>query len=337
MTQTFRAPTPLTAPRATRFTRLATHRATGVALKLLVSVTLIVAVGRHVGSFAITHQAAGQAIGWLALAGLLTLTQIALGALRWDQILQALGAALPIGRILRVYYVSSFFTCWLLGTVGGDLARAILLPAHARGRSVTVHAVLFDRVLTLGGLGLLALPGVLVNAAPFARGAPLLLSLAAAALPMVGMTAIAWSAPVLPGRPAILQHLVRLAASWRDLLRAHGRFAAALAIAALGQLALAAVAYCLARAQHIDVPLAAFVLLLPPVVLLTSLPISAGGWGVRETAMVAMLAWVGISPSAALLISVEMGAIAALVSLPGGVVWGLRFARRAMPLPALSR
>lgn len=316
---------------------MASHRSTGLALKVLVSITLIVAVSRHIGTVAIADQFEGQAIGWLVLAGLFTITQIVLGALRWNHILRALDVAIPVSTVVKVNYISSFFTCWLLGTVGGDVARAMLFPAHASGRSVTVHAVLFDRVLTLGVLGLVALPGVLLSDAPFAHRTPLVASLLAAAAPTVGMTAVAWGAAFIPDRPAILRHLRALAGSWLVLLRAHGRLAATLAIAAMSQLALAAVAYCLARAQHIEVPFAAFVMLMPPVVLLASLPISAGGWGVRESAMVAMLAWVGIAPSAALLISVEMGAMAALVSLPGGALWGLRYARRALPIPAISR
>jgi hypothetical protein len=55
--------------------------------------------------------------------------------------------------------------------------------------------------------------------------------------------------------------------------------------------------------------------------LLVALPISAGGWGVREGALVAALALVGVERASALLLSVELGLIGTLVALPGGAIW----------------
>ena len=80
-------------------------------------------------------------------------------------------------------------------------------------------------------------------------------------------------------------------------------------------------AWCLAQAQHMGVPLVDFAILMPPVMLVVALPISAGGWGVREGAIVAALALTGVGTAPALLLSVELGLIGTLVSLPGGVIW----------------
>jgi len=54
-----------------------------------------------------------------------------------------------------------------------------------------------------------------------------------------------------------------------------------------------------------------------PVVLITSLPISIGGWGVRETAMIAVFGLVGVPSSAALVLSVQLGLLTMVVSTPG--------------------
>jgi uncharacterized membrane protein YbhN (UPF0104 family) len=64
-------------------------------------------------------------------------------------------------------------------------------------------------------------------------------------------------------------------------------------------------------------------MLMQPVALLTSLPISIGGWGVRETAMIGLLGLVGVPASAALVLSVELGLITMAASLPGLVFWFL--------------
>jgi hypothetical protein len=55
--------------------------------------------------------------------------------------------------------------------------------------------------------------------------------------------------------------------------------------------------------------------------ILSALPISLAGWGVREFSVVALLGLLGIKREAALLLSVEFGLIGTLMSLPGGAIW----------------
>src|SRR4051812_42185583 len=58
------------------------------------------------------------------------------------------------------------------------------------------------------------------------------------------------------------------------------------------------------------------------VFLVTIIPISIGGWGVRETAMVAPLGQVGVANADALLCSVLFGLAQVLASLPGlALLW----------------
>ena len=317
---------------------LASHRSVRFALKLAVSALLVAVVTHNIGTVAIWSRFETQIPAWLAVAGLLTAAQIVLGAVRWHQILRALGAGLSIGTVLTVTYISSFFAAWLFGVVGGDAARAILIPARNNGRAVLVHSVLFDRVLTLAGLALVALPGVALGIGTSGRNLPLSLAFAVAVMPVAGMMVVPGVARWMTGRNigARLAHLPSFARSWEHLVRARVRFVATLALSALGQLVLAGVAYSLARAQQLNVSYLDFAMLMPPVVLLATLPISAGGWGVRETAMVTILAGIGIASGAALLISLEMGALAALVSLPAGVLWVLRRATTPPPSATLN-
>jgi uncharacterized membrane protein YbhN (UPF0104 family) len=61
----------------------------------------------------------------------------------------------------------------------------------------------------------------------------------------------------------------------------------------------------------------------PTVLLVSMLPISIGGWGVREGAMVVALHPFGISAEDALLPSVLFGLCAVVATLPGGILWVL--------------
>jgi uncharacterized membrane protein YbhN (UPF0104 family) len=94
-----------------------------------------------------------------------------------------------------------------------------------------------------------------------------------------------------------------------------------LLLAVSAQILMAVTAYLLGQSLAIGLSLLDCLVLMQPVVLLTSLPISIGGWGVRETAMIGLLGLVGVPASAALLLSVELGLIAMVASLPGLVLW----------------
>jgi uncharacterized membrane protein YbhN (UPF0104 family) len=62
-------------------------------------------------------------------------------------------------------------------------------------------------------------------------------------------------------------------------------------------------------------------ILMQPITLFSTLPISIGGWGVREAAMVTIFGLVGVPPSAALIVSIQVGLLAVVLSLPGGVLF----------------
>jgi uncharacterized membrane protein YbhN (UPF0104 family) len=291
-------------------------------LKLGISVALIVFVCRHIDVSSLIERIGSQSAAWLVATVLLGLFQIGLLSLRWQQILKALGGENGIVSALAVTFMGCFFGAFLFGPTGGDVARAVLAPTQSVGRRVVAHSVLFERLASVIGLGLAAAPLVLLDAAPLAHSAPVGGTLAVVPLALVAMVVLARLAQSFGGREGALFFPLReLDQSWRRLLRRWPRFALAIVIAAIGQGLVAVEAWCLSQAQHLGVPLVDFALLMPPVMLVVALPISAGGWGVREGVIVAALALVGVGPAPALLLSVELGLIGTLVSLPGGVIW----------------
>jgi uncharacterized membrane protein YbhN (UPF0104 family) len=80
-------------------------------------------------------------------------------------------------------------------------------------------------------------------------------------------------------------------------------------------------AYCIARSLGIEIGLLAIMGVMSAVTLISVLPISLAGWGVREVSVVTLLGMLGIEQAPALLLSIEYGLLALLISLPGGVLW----------------
>jgi len=87
-----------------------------------------------------------------------------------------------------------------------------------------------------------------------------------------------------------------------------------------GQGAAVAVAALVATAYRVNGTLALWVSVIPLSVILSSIPVSVNGWGVREATIVALATPLGVAPADALLVSVTLGALNVLASLPGALV-----------------
>jgi uncharacterized membrane protein YbhN (UPF0104 family) len=317
-----------------RFADVVTTGHIGFILKFGISAGLIALVCWHIDGATLAERLSGQSAIWVAATVLLGLVQIALLSLRWQQILKGLGGESGLGSAVAVTFMGCFFGAFLFGPTGADVARAVLAPTRSLGRQRIVHSVLFERLASIVGLGLAAAPMIAFSVGGLGHGLSLVVALSLVPLPFVALVAIRALARAFPERESVIfQALREFDLSGRHLVRVWPRFAIAVAIAALGQLLVAVEAWSLAQSQHLGVPLVDFLILMPPVMLLVALPISAGGWGVREGAMVGALALVGVGTTPALLLSVELGLIWTLVSLPGGVIW----LHRCFSRPPLSK
>ena len=92
-------------------------------------------------------------------------------------------------------------------------------------------------------------------------------------------------------------------------------------LALFGQIIICGAIYVLALSLDIDLRLLDCMILMPPIILLSLMPVSIGGWGVREGAMVVVLNLVDIGPEQALPLSALVGLLGMLMSLPGCALW----------------
>src|ERR1700733_13341261 len=95
------------------------HRIIGVVAKLAISAGLIWLFFRNIDLTGVAQRFVGQSPARLIAAGFTTLGPVPLAALRWQQILRALGIDIPSRAVLSVTYISSFFNSWLLGNGSG--------------------------------------------------------------------------------------------------------------------------------------------------------------------------------------------------------------------------
>jgi glycosyltransferase 2 family protein len=247
---------------------------------------------------------------WLAAVGVYVLAQGA-SSLRWQLLARPAGFGGPWRRYLAFYFVGMFFNLLLPTSVGGDVVRAWYLCGGVPGRRLpALTTVLADRAFGLGVLVLLACAAALCCPVPLAPwlcravaglGAGLVLGLAALRL-----------AGRLPGTPA--RRLAELARPYRGR---PGLWLAATALSLAVQLANVVLVWLIGLGLGLEVPPGYYAVAVPLVTLLTLLPVSVNGLGLRELGMVTLLAPAGVPAAQAVTLSLLQFAAFGAAGLAG--------------------
>jgi uncharacterized membrane protein YbhN (UPF0104 family) len=93
------------------------------------------------------------------------------------------------------------------------------------------------------------------------------------------------------------------------------------------QLMIVVFSYLVGHALDLHIPLRYFMLCVPVTVIMSVLPISINGVGVRETGYVFLLSKIGHSSSEAVTLSLLIYGLSMLASLVGGVLYAMRGAK----------
>lgn len=267
---------------------------------------------------AIARIGLGRWLGVVALFGLVH----GVAALKWAVLVRASGTPLPFSVAVRAHAAGLFANIWLPSIVGGDLVRAGIAARSSGQLAGPTAAGIADRVLDL--LALVSIAALGLALAPAARDDTALIVLQASVLAVLGG---------LLGGLAILRYLdpARLPAR---LGRALGRLrevtlsmasrgkitALALAIALGVQGSLAWINELLGAPIGIDCGLAVWAVAWPLAKIAAFAPVSLGGIGVREAALVALLTTFGVDPALAIAQGLLWRSGLMALGLLGGVV-----------------
>jgi glycosyltransferase 2 family protein len=264
----------------------------------------------------LTPSAACLALGF-------TLLTPVVGAYRFRRTLARVGQRPPLSALLADLLVASAYNLVLPSSMGGDLVRAARAGARVTRPSLGYTCIVYERAL-----------GLFVLSATASLGALTLASLAGTALLVFSVLAVGCTALVLwrmswflNALAARVGKLPRLAAALNESARAAGgplsRPRAALEVGSwslLYQLSnlsiLAAVAAAWgeprwALSVYLGVPIA---------LLVSALPITIGGFGLRESLFVTVLGAYGVSSERALVLSLLWVASSGVLAVLGVAV-----------------
>ncbi|HET9610564.1 MAG TPA: lysylphosphatidylglycerol synthase transmembrane domain-containing protein [Acidimicrobiales bacterium] len=277
---------------------------------------------------------------WLAVAAGLTLAGIALSALRWQKVLDALEIRTGLRRLMSHYLAGQFVSNVLPTTIGGDVLRVSRLSRDTGESPGTFASVVLERLTGWLVLPVITIAGFALNPGlrHLGNATSVALALAVGTLVLLAGVLAAAGSTRLGGRYAAR-------AGWRrfigavhlgiERLRSHPGAAANVLVAGFAyQLALVLAAVAAAQALGLrPAGLTALLAFFPAVLIAQVLPISMAGLGVREGAFVLFLGPLGVASEQA----IALGLLLYLLNLGVSLLGAPAFAaggRQRSPVPA---
>lgn len=305
-----------------------------LAARILVSAALLYFAFRGINFAAIQSRLSQINVGWISLAVLATVFQVFLGALRWRQISANCAAPLGTGQAFRYNMIGVFFNQTLPSSIGGDAMRLWLVKHTGAGWRAATYSVLVDRAI-----GLIALAIIVVGSLPWSyqlidneRGRLALLLIDVGAISaglgflLLGRLPWPWLKTFWP-----LHHIHACSVIANQVLfnRRSGPKVAALSL--LIHVMAVVIAWCAVRSITAPAGFDHLFMLVPPIMLITMLPISIAGWGVREATMMVAFGYAGLAQTDGTVVSLLFGASSFVVGAIGGLVWILSAEKAAAP------
>jgi hypothetical protein len=322
-----------------------------LAAKVVVSVGLLAWLFRNTDIARLWAYVAKASPAWLAIAVVLYLAQLLVSAWRWGLLLEAQRVHVAWRKLVDSYMVAYFFNNFLPSNIGGDVVRIRDTAAQAGSKTLATTVILFDRVIGVIALVLIAAVGSTSGAT---AGEPRLLPWTwLPPLPWVLWPALVVGASVFvialrrPGGVALLLRPLRVIhAEWvgqriERIVGALGRFrdrpatlAGCFAGAIFVQGILVLFYLAIVRSMAIPVPLWHLAVIVPLSFVVQMLPISVNGLGVREATFTVYFHQMGLPREPALVVSFMGAALMLVFSLSGAVAYVARGARRRAPVDA---
>ena len=298
--------------------------------KVMVSVTLMIWILLQVSFGDVVKR--WEEVDWLllvvAIPGIHLIT-ILLRAIRLRTILRGLGLNSSLWTLSLVQLKGVFVTSFLPGQISGDIYRTYLVSKETGRSYESIAGILVEKTLGAGALVLVCLMS-LVYAVHWI-GQPAFEELVRPVVVLATVFLVSCVVAMVVGNAGLGTE--RLGATergrrMREILRQVSSLlfrrrclATVLLLSVLLQMAVVVFYFTVARAIHYDLPAVVFLVTIPLLELVLLLPISVGGLGVREVALVYLLAPFDVSVAQALALSLLSLAVSTAVKILSGAAY----------------
>ncbi|HXN00142.1 MAG TPA: lysylphosphatidylglycerol synthase transmembrane domain-containing protein [Candidatus Dormibacteraeota bacterium] len=258
-----------------------------------------------------------------------------LGIVKWRTVVNSAGARLDFATAAQCYAGGLFATLFLPSIVGGDLVRLAVGLRRSPSPAAVLAGNIADRFLDVAAQGALVTLGLclLSGSLPFQLRSPAVrvFSWVTAVVLFLLMLSVLLRRPLLRGRSfRARRYLARLRYALRSVSRRPHILLVGWLLGLGIQSVLLALTALLASSCGLTLPLRVWLFAWPLAKLAALIPLTQGGIGVREAALVALLVPFGASASLVL----AVGLLWEGVIISGGLIAGIAvfFLRRSEPV-----
>jgi uncharacterized membrane protein YbhN (UPF0104 family) len=246
----------------------------------------------------------------------------AVAGMRWAALARPLGFDRPRRFFIWRFFEGMFFNLCLPSAIGGDVVKAYRVGDSTSRRLLAGCSILADRLTGLAALGVLtvtALAASRTSLSPLSVAAVGTAVLAAVLAGFwVGTRCLDRILGLLPAEHAARQFIARLLPyQERPMLLVN-----AIGWSFVVQMGGALVVGLMARTVGVELGPVVWFTVVPLVALLTVLPVSIGGMGVRETVVQSLLAqYYGVSPDKGFAVGLLWSLSTVVIGLLGGILF----------------
>ena len=286
-------------------------------IRVVITLVILILIFRNIEFTNVKDIIIHANINFLLLAILFQLLSTLLAGYRWGQVMKKLNFGQRSDFYMRSYFKGSFFNQGLPTSIGGDAVRVLDVANNGHRKRDAFIGVFIDRVLGLTGLLILNLvanyflPGLLPE--------NLFLMINVIVISgLIGFTCFIYIHKIKAlHKGRLLTYVLRVSERLNHILHDARSISFHLIIGVLIHLFSIINIYLIGQSVGLDYSILTMAVIVPPVVLLTLIPISLAGWGIREGAMIGLFGLIGAVQANVLSMSILYGIILIIASLPG--------------------
>ncbi|MFV9507797.1 MAG: lysylphosphatidylglycerol synthase transmembrane domain-containing protein [Oscillochloridaceae bacterium umkhey_bin13] len=301
-------------------------------IRILFSVVLISLIITQINLESVWQILGNAHLGWLFLSIGMNIVALLFGVWRWQVVLQGMGVFdQKFWGLFRILMIGTFFSMFLPSSIGGDIAKVVLISPKTEHQEAAATSVLVDRIIGIAvtvGVGLIAIfflptlwdESILLSV--ILIPSLLLLAIVLALFSQISIHIIKHVTPLKLWQK-IDSHVLKAHDSVMKLRSQPRSLLTVVAYSVFRQLAICISIFFAGKAFQIDASITMYLLVIPFSQAITVIPIAINGIGLQDSVVVSMFYIFGIGNAEALSLSLFMHFLSNTTGIIGGIIFAL--------------
>ena len=229
----------------------------------------------------------------------------------------------PLILIIKLYFIGTFFNLFLPSSIGGDSIKGYFIYKNTNKKSSSLHAIFLDRLIGLYVLCFFSLIAIIYilffSTIKIENGQNILLSVflflvLAIFLPFFGKTN-------LLKKISFLKKFDEFFSNIDEVLNKKKKMLIPVILTVIFQISVVSVSFIMSKAIGLDINFIYFLLIIPINTIITLIPITFSGVGLREFSFLYLFSLVGIIDGRLVLIPLLVFFVNVILGLIGGIIY----------------